>query len=324
MALVALGTALHERGYVFVTPTPDTHRRVLARRAHAQAALTGESALRDIFGWTCRFRPELLPTSLLTLCQAANIVTPADEAGSVSSRVRFSTLDGPLGHRHLFVHSAYPTADRDAVFFGPDSYRFSAAVMRTVTAAGRLVDVGCGTGVGGLVLGARTNEVVLADVNLRALALAAVNVALAREIGVLDRATKVSLCESDVLDGVQGDIDVVISNPPYLVDTSKDGGGRLYRDGGGSQGTDLAVRIAASALKRLARGRGGQLVLYTGVPIVAGRNVLQDRLEPLLRGGAARWTWEELDPDVFGEELDGEAYLDTERLAAVVLMAEVR
>jgi hypothetical protein len=42
--LAELGRALRAEGYSFVTPTPETHRRVLAHR--------GEGAtLRDIFGW---------------------------------------------------------------------------------------------------------------------------------------------------------------------------------------------------------------------------------------------------------------------------------
>ena len=138
------------------------------------------------------------------------------------------------------------------MFFGPDSYRFAAFLTRTVWKGRRLVDVGCGTGVGGLVLAARVDDVVLADINPGALELAAVNVALAgRDAG------GVTLCASDVLAQVPGDVDVVVSNPPYLVGMSSDadGPGRLYRDGGGSLGIDLAMRIAVESLQRLARRR---------------------------------------------------------------------
>ena len=162
--------------------------------------------------------------------------------------MRFSTLSAATGE-YLFVHSAYPTTGPSAVFFGPDSYRFAAFLTRTVWKGRRLVDVGCGTGVGGLVLAARVDDVVLADINPSALELAAVNVALAgRDAG------GVSLCASDVLAQVPGDVDVVVSNPPYLVGMSSgaDGPGRLYRDGGGSLGIDLAMRIAVESLQRLA------------------------------------------------------------------------
>jgi len=60
------------------------------------------------------------------------------------SKVRFSRLGDSL-----YMHSAYPTASSDAVFFGPDTYRFTALIKRTLAAAGRaragcVVDVGCG------------------------------------------------------------------------------------------------------------------------------------------------------------------------------------
>jgi methylase of polypeptide subunit release factors len=103
---------------------------------------------------------------------------------------------------------------------------------------------------GGLVLAERLSELVLADVNPAALELAAVNAALA---GVTSSA--VSFITSDVLAAVAGDIDLVSANPPYLVD----GPGRLYRDGGGARGLELAVRTAEEPLAR--PQSGGQLVL---------------------------------------------------------------
>ena len=330
VALTALGNALGERGYAFVTPTPETHRRVRARaerRAAAENRPLLARTLRDVFGWNLPFDPAILPPPVLAACEAADVLVPAAtapptgapvSAGSVTTQVRFSTLEGPAG-RLMFAHSAYPTVETDAVFFGPDSYRFAAALARTVVKARRLVDVGCGAGVGGLLLAPRAEEVVLADVSPRALELAGVNA------GLLGNAASaaVHLCESDVLGGVRGDFDVVIANPPYLVDAAPGRAGRLYRDGGGPLGIELAVRIVTESLARLGAARGGQLVLYTGVPIIEGRNVLEDRLAATLRAGAARWRWEALDPDVFGEELDGPAYEDTERLAVMLLTAEV-
>lgn len=312
-ALVELGATLRESGYRFVTPTPETHRRVVERPGHLEAR-----TLRDVFGWTRPFRPSLLSAHLLDLCRQADVLAPVQGTEEMTSRVRFSTLETQSGS-NLFVHSAYPTSRADAVFFGPDSYRYAAVLARTIWKARRLVDVGCGTGVGGLVLAARVDEMVLADVSPHALELAAVNAALAGH--AVDGPIK--LCESDVLANVAGDFDAVIANPPYLVDAAASGGGRLYRDGGGPLGIDLAARIATSSLERLRAGRGGQLVLYTGVPIIDGRNVLQDVLEPSLRAGATHWAWEELDPDVFGEELERAAYRDAERIAVVVLTAQV-
>jgi hypothetical protein len=150
-------------------------------------------------------------------------------------------------------------------------------------------------------------RLVLTDINPRALRLAGVNASLAR--------ARVELVETDVLQAVTGRVDAVIANPPYMRDT----GGRTYRDGGGRWGEALSVRIAREALARLAPG--GRLVLYTGAPIVAGSDVLRRELEALCVQFQAAFTYEELDPDVFGEQLQEPFYEHVERIAAVGLCA---
>ena len=66
--------------------------------------------------------------------------------------------------------------------------------------------------------------------------------------------------------GVAGSFDLIISNPPYLVDPLA----RVYRHGGGELGSALSVEIAVQGVDRLAPG--GRLLLYTGsgVPLDAG------------------------------------------------------
>jgi release factor glutamine methyltransferase len=311
IALVNLGLALRAAGYVFVTPTPETHRRVNGRPQNLEA-----KTLRDVFGWNRPFRPSRIPEPLLELGQRAGVlVRDVGHGERWRSLVRYSTLSTPEGDL-LLVHSDFPTERADSVFFGPDSYRFAAFLRSQVPHARRLADVGCGTGVGGLALGQRVDELILADVNPEALRLAEVNVALARAAGAT--APTISVVASDVLDGIDGALDAVIANPPYLVDDSH----RLYRDGGGPWGTSLALRIADESLARM--GPGGRLVLYTGTPIVEGRNVLADTLETILRRRAASWQWQELDPDVFGDELERQPYRNTDRLAVVGLTAIVR
>lgn len=292
-ALVALGNELLARAYRFVTPTPETHRRVVARRARG-------SDLRDLFGWNLPVADEALPSALRELAECAGAI--AREADGWRSRLRFSTI----GSR-IFAHSAYPTLAADAVFFGPDTYRFA----RMLEGLGdrrwrRVVDVGCGSGAGGILLAGRADEVVLADINPAALALARANAALAG-------ASNVVTTRSDVLAGVAGDIDLVIANPPYLADDL----GRAYRDGGGELGTGLACRIVDEALERLAPG--GELALYTGTPIVGGRDVFRDAVSESLGRSAAEVSYRELDPDVFGEELERPAYHGCERIAVVEL-----
>jgi SAM-dependent methyltransferase len=292
-ALLELGRALVAADYAFVTPTPETHRRVFARRALARD-------LRDVFGWSRPFAPTLLPEGWLQLLVAADAVQPHGEL--LRAKVRFSTLD-----HGLYVHAAYPTEAADSVFFGPDTYRFCAFVGREAPRARRVVDVGCGSGAGGLVAAraAGARELVLADINPGALRFAEVNVRLS------DRPPAVVFAQSDVLDGVEGQFDLIVANPPYM----RDAGQRVYRDGGGALGEALSLRIARESLARLAPA--GTLLLYTGAAVVDGQDVFLRALRELLEGCV--FTYEELDPDVFGEELDQPGYEHVERIAAVGL-----
>ena len=51
-----------------------------------------------------------------------------------------------------------------------------------------------------------------------------------------------------------------------------------------------------------------------------GIDPLLQELRPLLAGQDWPWRYHELDPDVFGEELEEAAYADAERIAAVALV----
>lgn len=287
--LAALGTALRRTGYRFVTPTPETHRRVLARGEPARS-------LRDVFGWSKSFAEGLLPGPMLDLLEGAGAL--GRDGARLRSRVRFSSL-GPL----LLAHSAYPTVEADAVFFGPDTYRFCALLEARVQRARSVADVGCGTGAGGLLLSSRSESVQLLDINPQALRFASANAELN---GVRPRVAR-----SDLLEAAEGPLDLVVANPPYLADDLH----RAYRDGGGQLGTALSARICEQALDRLPGG--GRLLLYTATPVVGGEHVLWPALEKLLR--SARFDYRELDPDVFGEELLQPAYREVERIAVVAL-----
>jgi methylase of polypeptide subunit release factors len=295
-ALIELGAVLRAAGYQFVTPTPETQRRV-NERALRQGADRARD-LRDVFGWSRPFAPALLPQRWLGLLEAAGELEPA--AGLLRARVRFSSLD-----ELLLVHSAFPTHAADAVFLGPDTYRFCALLRHWAPAARRVVDLGCGSGAGGLCLRARVRAITLADVNQRALRYSRVNAALA---GV-----EAEVVESDVLSGVVGDADLIIANPPYMLDAA----GRTYRDGGGALGEGLSVRMTRDALARLRDG--GTLIVYTGSAIVAGRDSFHDAVTPLLSAAGLDYTYRELDPDVFGEELASPGYDAVERIAVVGL-----
>lgn len=294
-ALIQLGRELQRGDYNFVTVTPASHERVLAREPRTARCV------RDVFGWNLPFEPGLLSASMLACLERAQAL--AQHGNQLRATVRFSTLG-----QHLFAHSGFPTQDEDAVFFGPDTYRFAAFIRRAANAAPRIVDVGCGTGAGGLVLSTHKPErLVLSDTNAKALGFARINAELA---GV-----QAELVQSDLLNNVPGDLDLIIANPPYMHDHA----GRTYRHGGGSYGEALSVRIVREALPRLAAS--GTLLLYTGAPIVGGVDKFYESTRPLLaeHKRVAHVEYEELDVDVFGEELSMAAYAEVERIAAVAL-----
>jgi SAM-dependent methyltransferase len=296
--LLRLGRYLRETRYHFTAVTPDTHQRVVSRPAPSG------SHVRDVLGWNRPFEPSAVPQRLFELLLSAQACDQLPD-GSWRATLRCSSLD-----ESLFFHSAFPTNARDAVFFGPDSYRFVRALLHVVERAERVVDLGCGTGVGGIVL-ARSRDIqghlLLSDVNERALELAAVNAEL--------NAVPAHVRKSDLMSEVEGDVDLVIANPPYLADPE----GRLYRDGGSQLGAELAVRIVREVGARLAAA--GRLVMYSGAPFVEGEDQLLQALTPALRDTHARFSYAELDPDIFGSELDRPGYERVERIAAVVLDA---
>ena len=171
----------------------------------------------------------------------------------------------------------------------------------------RAVDIGCGAGPGAILI-ARAHpdaEVLAVDINPHALRLTAANAALA---GV-----RVTPALSDLLSGVTGEFDLIVANPPYLVDPAE----RAYRHGGGALGAGLSLGILDAACKRLAPG--GMLLLYTGAAIVEGEDPFHTAALARLTGSGLDWHYREVDPDVFGEELEGGAYVAADRIAAIVL-----
>ena len=293
-SLLQLGRWLQDAGYRFFTPTPATHARVNARATPAQA-----SSLTDVFGWSRLFARGALPSTAWELLQASGALR---EVGSFfQSEVRFSTLG-----KSLYVHSAYPTDAADSVFFGPDTYRFARMLDALPGTFSRAVDVGTGTGAGLLSLAERCGECILADVNPRALRMSRVNTKL--------NGHTATSCHSDLLSGVTGAFDLIVSNPPYLVDAEE----RTYRHGG-KRGIELALRLVEAAIPRL--GMGGTLALYTGSPIVAGVDLFEEAVRPQLEDTSLSWRYQTLDVDVFGEELATEACSDVDRIAVVSLVA---
>lgn len=293
-ALVALLDLLAAANYEFVSPTPATHRKVASRRERARAA-----NLRDIFGWELPFGPGDLDPVLLGTMRDAGVLIEADS--SFYSAIRVSTLDG-----RLHLHSAR-SDDPNAVFLGPDSYRFVRFLTSIVGGAEprSVLDVGAGAGAGSLAMAARLPhaKVVASDVNPLALALLAANAAHAR--------LKVEIAVGSGPEAAHGEFDFIVANPPYLVDHEH----RIYRDGGGALGLDVALSWVTSGLDRL-RPRG-RFALYTGSPIVDGCDPLRIELERLAANAGASLSYEEIDPDIFGGVLSQKVYSKVDRIAAI-------
>jgi methylase of polypeptide subunit release factors len=162
--------------------------------------------------------------------------------------------------------------------------------------------MGAGSGAGGICAALKCPHarVTLVDTNLAALALARVN---ARAAGVAVEL----VARSSVPEGA----DLVIANPPYMMDAAARG----YRHGGSLHGGEVALEWVRDALGKLAPG--GSVLLYTGVAIVDGRSPLGAALRKACEEAGADFAIAEIDPDVFGEELEQPAYAEVERIAAV-------
>jgi SAM-dependent methyltransferase len=300
-ALIELGRRLQRLGYRFTTVTPQTHEFHFRRRPVGLA-----QDRRDVFGWCRPFRKDLLAATELALMGRAGVLRCRQD-GRWQSTVRWSSLKD-----FLLVHSAYPTDAADSVFFGPDTYRFAQAIdahlQQHPGPVRRAVDIGCGSGAGAMVLAAARPdaEVLAVDINPLALRFARVNTELA---GM----NHIQLQRSDVLQATDGFFDLIFANPPYMFDPQA----RAYRHGGDAMGAALSLRIVDDALPRLAPG--GRLLLYTGAAMIASQDPFLDALKPRLEAHPGTWTYREVDPDVFGEELLRPGYEAVERIAAVVL-----
>jgi SAM-dependent methyltransferase len=301
-ALLHLARALKASGYRFVTVTPASHERVNRRVGNEWAY-----NVRDVFGWSRPFRADVLSARLFGLAKEAGVLAAFEDGWR--SLVRVSSLDD-----ELFVHSAFPTTDTDSVFFGPDTGRLVDSVLlhlqeRRIPLR-RAVDIGCGTGAAAVAIAKRVPhaEVLGVDINPAALSAATLNAALAGVTNV------VAHC-SDMLRDVQGTFDLIVSNPPFMIDAAR----RAYRDGGGPLGAVLPLACVDAAIERLAHG--GSLVLFTGAVVVNGESPFQEEAKRRLDGAGLACDYRETDPDAYGEELDGPSYAHVDRIALGVLTA---
>jgi len=125
--------------------------------------------------------------------------------------------------------------------------------------------------------------------------------------------------QSNLFSNLDGKFDLIFANPPYLIDPEQ----RQYRHGGNAlDGCDLSFRIIKEGLQRL--NSGGHLFLYTGVTVIEHGNLFLQHLKDLMKQHQnIIWSYEEIDPDIFGEELEQPAYQHVERIALALIKIEV-
>ncbi|WBQ19145.1 class I SAM-dependent methyltransferase [Sphingobium yanoikuyae] len=298
-ALLRLLEYLSSISYRFVTTSPASHQRVVARHG----SNPGQSR-EDVLGWSRPFIPGSIDPTVEGLLVAANAIED-DTAGLRRSRLRVSTV-----HQRLFLHSAFPTRAEDSVFLGPDSYRFADFIARELAhtplqSGEAVVDIGTGSGVGAVVAAdmAPEAQLFMTDINSRALALARINAQAAN--------LRIVAVEGRNLAGIEQPLDLITANPPYVIDPVH----RAYRDGGQNHGSEISLEMTHAALPRLKPG--GRFLLYTGSAIVGGADLLKAALVEAAETSGCAMRYAELDPDVFGEELEATQYFDVDRIAAV-------
>lgn len=191
---------------------------------------------------------------------AAGLLRPAEVNGS-SSRGLAAALDvRPHGDEHgswwvvsdldlgRLTGQPQPLSAEHVLGVGQASLSLAAATVRRPV--GRLLDLGTGCGVQALHAAAYAEHLVAADVNARALALAAATFALSD--------VAVDLREGSWLEPVAGErFDQIVSNPPFVAGPPRVA--HTYRDSG-LAGDEVAARLINTLPGLLAEGGVAQLL----------------------------------------------------------------
>lgn len=294
--LLALLTMLDAAGYDFLAPTPATQRRQMARADRLQAR-----NLVDLLGWSLPIEPGVLDPEIEAGLLGAGALSP-EEGGLLRPLLRASRVEGAL-----FWHSPYPTRQQDAVFLGPDSYRFAQFILANMPESPRtILDYGAGAGVGGIIAARRApgSLLTIADINPVALYLASIN---AEHAGVAHQVVKASR----PAEFADSRFALIVSHPPFMLDREH----RIYRDGGDLHGARLSLDWLREGAALLAPG--GRLVMHTGSAVIEGRDVLKTALVEEAFGAEITIDYREIEPDIFGNELSKPEYASVERIAAV-------
>lgn len=309
-ALLYLLNFLKQQDYQFTAITPLSHQRILDRK---QNDVNKEITLKDIFGWNLGFKKTDLDPALFSILEEHQLLKIQENL--YLSQVRVASLNNAL-----FIHSAFPTIEQDAVFFGPDTYRFAYHLKQYLASRSdplkRAVELCCGTSAAAISMAKYFpdyDELIVADLNPKALLYSQMNIDFA---GL----KKIHPVQSDLFANLQGQFDLIFANPPYLIDPHQ----RQYRHGGDElDGNALSFRIIKEGIQHL--NPRGCIFLYTGVTVTQDGNRFVEHLENLMRQYKnISWSYEEIDPDIFGEELEQPAYQHVDRIALALVKIEVK
>ncbi|KAH9865446.1 hypothetical protein J1614_009030, partial [Plenodomus biglobosus] len=331
----ALATHLAKDGYSFVCPSPETQGRVVQKRSADVLTRDAKTAV-DFFGWNLpcsrQVLSSLLPDAIFSRLEEASIITKTNTE-TYHSTIRISNFYLPNllpcseannnnnNTKNLYyIHSSYPTAAADAVFFGPDTYLFipflSSALQHHLSSPPTsILDVCCGAGAGAIHLARAFPQahVLGLDLNPRALQLGAINAQLA--------AVNVEFLESNLFTAVASrasSFDLIVSNPPYIASSASVTGRDLpiYADGGAGCGLDLSIRIVEEGVGMLVPG--GVIVVYTGVAVPSA-DPGHDAFFAALKGvqGVRVVEYRVLHPDMWAEEIGKGAYAQVGRIQVV-------
>jgi len=301
---------LKQQQYQFTAITPLSHQRILDRK---RSEKNKRKTLQDIFGWNLEFTITDLDPVLFSLLLEHQLLEVKNNA--YKSLIRVASLED-----ELFIHSAFPTTQQDAVFFGPDTYRFAYHLKQYLSCQAnsfkRAAEICCGTSAAAIHMAKHFpdhKEIFVADLNPKALLYSQINI----DFSGFDTIHPV---QSNLFSDLEGQFDLIFANPPYLIDPDQ----RQYRHGGNElDGNELSFKIIKQGLQRLSPD--GRLFLYTGVTICQDGNRFLQHLEDLMKQHQnLDWSYEEIDPDIFGEELEQPAYQHVERIALALLKFEVK
>lgn len=155
----------------------------------------------------------------------------------------------PVGH--LLIASDRTdrhTGDFPDFVVGPAPVSRLLAELLICRPAARTLDLGCGSGILGLQATRWSEEVVVADINPRAIAFAAFNAELNTELNRLQPPAKFRAVCSDLFAALEGErFSRIICNPPFVISPHAD---FVYRDGG----TAICHRIIEQAAHHLEPG----------------------------------------------------------------------